>query len=84
MGIGVLSIVAALVFITWSHFTAPAGENRVPAFGDPYTMISSLVLGYSVHDFLAQNIIKNPNRQHYKWIVFITFVLGTFIYTFLA
>lgn len=25
MGIGVLSIVAALVFITWSHFTAPAG-----------------------------------------------------------
>lgn len=84
MGIGVLSIVAAIVFISWSHFTAPAGEKTVPAFGNPYMMISSLVLGYSVHDFLAQNIIKNPQKENYKWIVFMTFILGTLVYTFLS
>lgn len=41
-------------------------------------------MAYSVHDFLVQNIIKNPNRQDYQKMVTQTFTFGTLSYAFVA
>lgn len=42
------------------------------------------MMAYSVHDFLVQNIIKNPNRQDYQKMVTQTFTFGTLSYAFVA
>ena len=47
-------------------------------------MTSSLMMGYSIHDFLIQNLIKNPKRQEYQGVVKATFAFGTLAYTYMA
>jgi hypothetical protein len=68
----------------WAQITSPSGPNTIPSTGSPFTLASTLMTAYSIHDFLMQNIIKNPNRQDYKKIVGITYVIGTAAYTFIA
>jgi len=41
-----------------------------------------LITSLEIHDFLAQNIIKNPRKDEYKSVVRWTFFLGTIIYMF--
>ena len=65
MGIGVLSIVAALVFITWSHFTAPAGENVrkvAKAKGVDVSDITVIVLDRPRHADLLKELRKAGAR----------------------
>ena len=41
-------------------------------------------MAYSIHDFLIQNILKNPKREQYQGIVNVTFLIGTIAYTYMA
>jgi hypothetical protein len=68
----------------WAQITSPSGPKTIAPSGPPFTLASSLMTAYSIHDFLMHNIIKNPNRQDYTKIVGITYLIGTAAYTFIA
>ena len=60
---GIASIVALLMFVLWAQVTAPSGPKLVPVSGDPFIMASVLVQAFSIHNFLPQNLLKNPNKN---------------------
>ena len=80
MAVGVVGSVIYLIFLVWAFVTAPGGSNTVPATGYPFNLIATLVTAFEVHDFLAQNIIKNPRRHEYNEVVSVTFIAGGFVY----
>jgi hypothetical protein len=41
-------------------------------------------MAFTVHDFIVQNIIKNPNRLEYVKMVVQTFIIGIATYMFIA
>jgi hypothetical protein len=41
-------------------------------------------MAFVIHDLLAKNIVKNPNKEDYRSIVAVTFLLGTLVYVFIA
>jgi hypothetical protein len=41
-------------------------------------------MAYSIHDFVVQVMIKNPNRAQYPKLVVLTYILGTFAYTYIS
>lgn len=84
MGIGILSIASYVIFIGWALVTAPSGDNQIPLLGNPFQLAQLLFLAYSVHDIIAQNIIKNPKREDYHFILAVTFGIATLAYTFVA
>lgn len=47
----------------WAQLTAPEGPNTVKPIGDPIKLAGSLITAFSLHNLLAQNMIKNPKRQ---------------------
>ena len=79
-----MSIVALLLFVAWSIITAPSGPKAVPMEGSPVNLLATLMMGYAIHDFMIQSIIKNPKRESYQGIVSWTFVLGIASYVFIA
>lgn len=81
---GIISIVTYLLFLLWAFFTAPAGPHSVPVEGPSVTLIATLMMGYSIHDFLVQNLIKNPRRYEYQGVVKATFFLGTIAYAYMT
>ena len=84
LAIGILSIISYICFLLWSHFTSPSGPRVVPTFGYPELLAATLLMAFSIHDFLVQNIIKNPNKQQYQCIVNTTFIAGTLAYIYIA
>lgn len=84
MGIGIFSIIMYALFIAWALLTAPSGEKEVPAMGSPYLMISTLLMAYSIHDIISQNILKHQDKSNYGTIILATFIIGTIIYTFVG
>ena len=64
--------------------SAPPGPKTVPTTGSPLLMLTSLMMGYSIHDFLVQNLIKNPRRSEYQGVVKSTFTIGTSLYILMA
>jgi hypothetical protein len=81
---GIISIVGYLAFLVWAQVTAPSGPKTVPLNVEPVSLASTLIMAYSIHDFLVANIIKNPSREQYHGIVRWTFVIGTAAYIFIA
>lgn len=81
---GIISIVTYLAFIAWALITAPPGPKSVPETGPPVTLLATLMMGYSIHDFLVQNLIKNPRRYEYQGVVKSTFFLGTLAYVYMT
>ena len=81
---GAVSVLSYVIFMIWAFFSAPSGTKAVPAFGDPMKQTSILMSGYSVHSFLAQNIIKNPDRKSYPKIVMYSFIVGALVYTYVS
>jgi hypothetical protein len=79
---GIVSIVTYILFLAWALITAPSGPRVVPAFGPPVTLTATLMMGYSIHDFLVQNLIKNPRRYEYQGVVKSTFIYGTIAYAY--
>jgi hypothetical protein len=65
MALGILGSVLFVLFEVWAIITAPSGPNTVPisGAGSPFNTISILVAALEIHDFLAQNIIKNPRKS---------------------
>ena len=81
---GIISIISYVLFLVWAQFTASAGPKTVPASGNPDVLAATLMMAYSIHDFLVQNIIKNPRRNEYQSAVVATFAIGTSAYIFIA
>lgn len=84
LAFGAISFIFYFILLIWTHFSAPKGEKSVPMFEEPFSLASTLIMAYSIHDFLVQNIIKNPNRHEYQKMVIQTFTFGTLSYTFIA
>lgn len=81
---GIISIISFLLFITWALATAPTGPKQVPANGNPFILASVLVGAFELHDFLAQNIMKNPKRNEYSSVVRYTFFIGGLVFIFVS
>lgn len=81
---GIISIISYLIFLLWAQLTTPPGPHTVQVEGQPYLLASTLMMAYSIHDFMVQNIIKNPRREEYIPIVNATFIIGTLVYTYIA
>ena len=81
---GIASIVALLVFIAWAQLSAPSGPKQIPPTGDPFILASVLIQAYSIHGFLAQNILKNPRKNEYQSTTLITFIIGTIAYLYVT
>lgn len=81
---GIISIIGYILFIIWAQFSAPQGPKTVPTFVEPVAIASTFMMGYSIHDFLLANIIKNPDRSQYHNTVRWTFLLGSIVYAFIA
>jgi hypothetical protein len=63
MALGVLSIVLILIFLLWAFVTAPSGSRTVPATGNAFNMAAIFIVAFSIHDYITQCIIKNPNKS---------------------
>ena len=59
---GIISIICYLIFLIWAQISAPSGNKTVPETGSPYVLAATLFTAYSIHDFMVQNMIKNPKR----------------------
>ena len=79
MAIGVLSILLILLFLLWAFVTAPSGSHTVPATGNAFNMAAVFIVAFSIHDYITQCIIKNPNKSEYKGIIRSSFISGFFI-----
>jgi len=82
MAVGIIGGVIFIIFLIWAFITSPSGPHTVPAFGSPFSLAAALVNALEIHDFLAQNIIKNPRKNEYQCVVTSTFFIGTLIYLF--
>lgn len=81
---GIISIVGYMGFLLWAQITAPTGPRQLKALGDPIELTSALMMAFSVHGFLAANIIRYPKRENYSRVVGVTFAIGTLSYIFIA
>lgn len=60
---GIISIIGYVIFLIWAQLSAPDGPKTVKTIGEPVTLASTLIMAFMIHDFLVNNIIKNPNRD---------------------
>mgnify|MGYP001004979585 FL=1 len=63
IGYGIISHILFILFLVWAQFSAPDGPKTVKPMGDPIKLIGVLITALSIHDFLAQNIVRNPNKK---------------------
>lgn len=47
-------------------------------------LAASLIMGYSVHDFVTQVLLKTTTKDKFFKVVTIVYILGTLIYTFIS
>ena len=66
MALGIIAAGLFLLFMVWALVTAPSGPKKIPINGQPYILASALITLFEIHDFLAQNIIKNLTKTNTK------------------
>ena len=82
---GIVSIIGYVIFLIWAQITSPSGDNKVEPFGKNYSNFSAVLLGaLSIHDFLVQVMIHNPNRKAFPKLIFWTYLLGGSAYMFMG
>ena len=81
---GIITIIAYMIFLTWAQITAPKGPRSVPMFGEPMNMSAFLILAFTIHSFMPQNMLKNPEREQYQRAIGFTFLIGVIIYIYVA
>lgn len=82
---GIVSVIGYVVFLIWAQITSPSGDNKVPPFGKNYSNFSAILLGaLSIHDFLVQVMIHNPNRKAFPKLILWTYLLGGSAYMFMG
>lgn len=85
LAIGILSIVGYLGFLTWAQATAPHSPKTLPPTGPRYIdLAASLIMGYSIHDFVVQILFKTTTNDKFKKVVFMVYIAGTIIYTYIS
>ena len=85
LAVGILSIIAYLGFLSWAQITADHGPKKLPPTGPKYTdLAASLMMGYSIHDFVVQVLFKTTTNDKFQKVVKMVYVAGTIIYTFIT
>ena len=85
MAIGIVSIIGYCCFIVWAQITAPSGPKSIHSTGVGLVDLSaSLTMGYAVHDFVSQILLKTTTPDKYNKIVIITYLIGISVYTFIS
>ena len=79
---GIVGLVLFIIFMIYAQITAPSGPKTVSANGNPFILAGSLITMLELHNFLAENIIKNKNKNEYQKIVKMAFLIGTIFYLF--
>lgn len=82
---GIVSVIGYVIFLIWAQITSPSGDNKVEPFGKNYSNFSAVLLGaLSIHDFLVQVMIHNPNRKVFPKLILWTYLLGGSAYMFMG
>lgn len=85
LAIGIFSIVGYVGFLVWAHITAEHEPNKLSATGPKYIdLAASLIMGYSIHDFVVQVLFKTTTNDKFKKIIKLVYIAGTLIYTFIS
>lgn len=85
LAIGIFSVVAYLAFLTWAQITAEHTPRQVPATGPQYSdLAASLIMGYSIHDFVIQVLCKTTTNDKFKKVVKIIYVASILVYTYIS
>lgn len=82
---GILSIIGYCCFLVWMWATAPSGSNSVPA-ADPLfvDLAAALAQGFAIQTFFIPILKQNKNRKLYSRLLFITYLVGTVVYTYIG
>lgn len=82
---GIVSVIGYAIFLIWAQATSPSGESKVQPFGKNYSNFSAVLLGaLSIHDFLVQVMIHNPNRKVFSKLIMWTYLIGGLTYMFMG
>lgn len=85
LAIGVLSVIAYVSFLVWAQASAPQGPKTLPPTGPNYIeLASSLIMGYSIHNNVAQVLLLTTTNDKFVKIVFWVYFSGFLIYTFIT
>ena len=85
LAFGFLTVASYIIFIFWSHFTAPSGPKNVPPTGPGFVDLSaSLLMGYSVHNIVTQILIQTTTPDKYRRVITIVYIIGIILYTFIV
>jgi len=79
---GAISTLCYFIFFVWAQITAPKGPKTIEAFGEPFRIAEVFMSAYTIHFFVAQNIVKNPNRKAYPKIIAYAFIIGAIAYIY--
>lgn len=82
---GILSIIGYCVFLIWMRATAPEGDKHVPA-ADPLfiDLAAALAQGFAIQTFFIPILKQNKNRRNYSFLLILTYVIGTVVYTYIG
>lgn len=85
LAIGIISIVGYVGFLIWAQATAEHYPKILPPTGPKYIdLAASLIMGYSIHDFVVQVLFKTTTNDKFIKVVGLVYVAGTIIYTFIS
>lgn len=85
LAFGILSILGYIIFLIWAQSTAPSGPKKLPPTGPKFIdLAASLIMGYSIHDFVVQILFKTTTNNNFGRVVKMVYVAGTLIYTFIS
>lgn len=82
MALGIITVVGYLVFLLWANLSAPTGENSPPLINSNFIDLGiSLTLGYSIHDFVVQVLVRTTTADKFKRVVTIVYFSSIICYT---
>lgn len=85
LAIGILSVVGYLIFITWAQVSAPREPKHIPPVGPRFIDLgASLIMGYSIHDFVVQVLFKTTTYDKFRRVIAMVYIAGTLIYTYIT
>jgi hypothetical protein len=81
---GITSIICFFAFLAFVSLKNQ-GHRQITFFGEnPTPLILGLLNSFTTHDFLIQVIVSNHNRDAYRTIVLLLYLIGTISFIFAA
>ncbi len=69
----------------WLNFDTPSGPKSIPPVHRNFVdLAASLAQGFAIQTFFIPILRKNGNRNLFKKLLSITYIIGTLIYCFIG